>query len=80
MLDSLKFSKQVIMTSQKESSSRGLPPPPITKLTMEQEFQMKKIEKLLETADIEDIKTIFIALQEQCYVLSNNVRQLVMQW
>ena len=47
---------------------------------MEQEFQMKKIEKLLETADIEDIKTIFIALQEQCYVLSNNVRQLVMQW
>ena len=47
---------------------------------MEQEFQMKKIEKLLETADIEDIKTIFIALQEQCYVLSNNVKQLVMKW
>ena len=62
------------------NQSRGIPPPPITKLTMEQEFQMKKIEKLLETADIEDIKTIFMALQEQCYVLSNNVKQLVMKW
>ena len=60
--------------------SRGIPPPPITKMTMEQEFQLKRIEKLLEEASREDIITVFMALQEQVYVLSNNVKQLVMKW
>ena len=47
---------------------------------MEQEFQLKRIEGLLEEAEREDISTVFIALQEQVYILSNNVKQRVMKW
>ena len=47
---------------------------------MEQEFQLKKIEGLLEEASQEDIITVFMALQEQVYVLSNNVANLVKKW
>jgi hypothetical protein len=47
---------------------------------MEQEFQLKKIEGLLEEAEREDIITVFMALQEQVYVLSNNVANLVKKW
>ena len=50
------------------------------KMTMEQEFQLKRIEGLLEKASREDIITVFMALQEQVYILSNNVKQLVMEW
>ena len=80
MLDSPKFSKNLIMTSSTNDSLRGAPPPPIIDLTMEQEFQLTKIEGLLEEASLEDIKTVFMALQEQCYVLSNNVANLVKKW
>jgi len=47
---------------------------------MEQEFQLKKIEALLEKADKDDIITVFMALQEQCYILQNNVANLVKKW
>ena len=47
---------------------------------MEQEFQLKKIEDLLEKASREDIITVFMALQEKVYVLSNNVANLVKKW
>ena len=47
---------------------------------MEQEFQLKKLEDLLEKASKEDIITVFVALQEQCYVLQNNVANLVKKW
>ena len=47
---------------------------------MEQEFQLKKIEGLLEKHLDEDIITVFMALQEQVYVLSNNVANLVKKW
>lgn len=47
---------------------------------MEQEFQLKKIEGLLKEASREDIITVFMALQEQCYVLQNNVANLVKKW
>ena len=80
MLDSPKFFRQAIMTSSTNDGSRGVPPPPITELTMEQEFQLKRIEGLLEDAEREDIITVFMALQEQVYILSNNVKQLVMKW
>ena len=56
------------------------PPPPIIELTMEQQFQLRKIEDLLEKASREDIITVFMALQEQVYVLSNNVANLVKKW
>ena len=47
---------------------------------MEQEFQLKKLEDLLEKANKEDIITVFVALQEQCYILQNNVANLVKKW
>ena len=47
---------------------------------MEQEFQLKKIEGLLEKASKDDIVTVFVALQEQCYILQNNVANLVKKW
>ena len=53
---------------------------PITKLTMEQEFKLRRLDDLLPKADKEDIITLFMALQEQCFVLGNNVTQLVKQW
>jgi hypothetical protein len=53
---------------------------PITELTMEQEFKLRRLDDLLPKADKKDIITLFMALQEQCYVLGNNVSQLVKQW
>lgn len=53
---------------------------PTTKLTMEQEFKLRRLEDLLPRADKKDIITLFMALQEQCFVLGNNVSQLVKQW
>ena len=49
---------------------------------MEQELKLRQIELILERGefDIKDLGTIFLALQEQCFVLSNNVSNLVKQW
>jgi hypothetical protein len=47
---------------------------------MEQEFQLKRIEGLLKEAEREDIITVFMALQKQCYILQNNVANLVKKW
>ena len=53
---------------------------PILELTMEQEFKLRRLDDLLPKADKKDIITLFMALQEQCYVLGNNVSQLVKEW
>jgi len=49
---------------------------------MEQEFKMRQIEDALNKPDSrkEDIVTVFIALQHQNFILSNNLKQLLMQW
>ena len=51
-------------------------------LTMEQELKLRQIELILERGefDMKDLGTIFLALQKQCFVLSNNVSNLVKQW
>jgi len=49
---------------------------------MEQQFKLRQIEDALkhpETAK-EDIITIFMALQRQCFTLSNCVSNLVAKW
>ena len=55
---------------------------PIVDLTMEQEFKLRQIEDALKGPDVrkEDIITVFISLQHQCYVLGNNIKQLLHQW
>ena len=58
------------------------PPPPITELTLEQDFKMRQIEDALRKPETqkEDIITIFMALQHQNFVLGNNIKQLITQW
>jgi len=41
---------------------------------------MKQIELALQDAHKDDIITVFLALQRQCFVLGNNVSQLVKLW
>ena len=53
---------------------------PIIELTLEQDLKMRQIEDALKHADREDIITVYLALQRQCYVLGNNISQLVKQW
>lgn len=53
---------------------------PVVTLTMEQDLKMRQITDALPKADKEDIITVFLALQRQCFVLSNNISQLVKTW
>ena len=53
---------------------------PVVELTMEQEFKLRQIEDGLKEASKEDIITVFLALQHQCFVLGNNIKQLITQW
>ena len=53
---------------------------PIVDLTVEQQFKMRQIEDALPNASKEDLITIFLALQRQCFVLGNNIKQLLNQW
>ena len=47
---------------------------------MEQEFKLRQIEDGLKAASKEDIITVFLALQHQCFVLGNNIKQLINEW
>jgi hypothetical protein len=49
---------------------------------MEQQFKLKQIEDALRhpEAHKEDIITIFLALQRQCFVLGNSMSNLVKKW
>jgi hypothetical protein len=70
------------MTFSMNKSSTGFPPPPVTELTVEQQFKMRQIEDALNSSkgEIDAIITLFLALQKQCFVLGNNVSNLVSKW
>jgi len=63
-----------------KNQSSSVPPFPVTDMTMEQEFKMRQLEDGLEKASREDMITILLALQRQCFVLGNNVKNLLAQW
>ena len=69
------------MTSSGKSRNSG-PPPPITELTYEQDFKLRQIHDALKKPETkkEDIVILLMALQEQCYVLSNCVTNLLAKW
>ena len=69
------------MTKQKKNQSYG-PPPPITKLTTEQDFRLRAIELAINTPDAtkEDIITVFLALQKQSFILANCLENLINKW
>ena len=56
------------------------PPPPVLELTMEQQFKLRRIKDLMPEADKEDVIELLMALQEQNFILSNTVINLVKQW
>ena len=49
---------------------------------MEQQFKMRQIEDALKSPEAakEDIITIFLALQKQCFVLGNSLSNLLKHW
>jgi uncharacterized protein YqiB (DUF1249 family) len=49
-------------------------------LTMEQEFNYRRIKDLLPEANKEDIITVFMALQKQNYCLANTIKNLLKEW
>jgi hypothetical protein len=63
-----------------DKSSPGLPPMPVTEMTMEQSFKLRRLEDLLPEADKADIITLFMALQRQNFALANTVSNLLKQW
>ena len=70
------------MTSKRTDPSYGLPPP-ITKLTMEQDLKMRIIEdKIKENYERnkDEIITVFLALQKQNFILGNSLSNLIEHW
>ena len=53
---------------------------PVTEMTMEQSFKLRRLEDLLPEADKADIITLFMALQRQNYALANTVSNLLKHW
>ena len=49
---------------------------------MEQDLKMRQIADALKNneASREDINTVFLALQRQCFILGNNMSNLLKQW
>ena len=81
MLDLHEYLQQMIMTSKTNVPNYG-PPPPITKLTVEQDLKMRLLEDKLNDplVDKKDIITVFLALQKQNFVLANSMLNLVKNW
>ena len=70
------------MTSTNKNQSFG-PPPPITKLTMEQDLKMRVIEDRLNITydeNKEHIINLFLALQRQNFVMGNSLKNLIDHW
>ena len=69
------------MTSKQSNLNYG-PPPPVTKLTMEQDLKMRMLKDRLKSGEVDykDLVTVFIAMQEQNFVLGNSLMNLVKQW
>ena len=53
---------------------------PVTEPTMEQSFQLRRLQDLLPKAEKEDIITVLLALQRQNFALTNTVKQLLKEW
>ena len=64
-----------------ENLSYG-PPPPVTKLTAEQDFRIRQLEVMLPKNEVkkEDIITLLLALQRQNFCLANSLINVVESW
>ncbi len=66
---------------KKENPYSGIPQP-ITALTVEQDLKLRLLKDGINNpdTDIEDIKTVFLALQKQNFVLINSLNNLLSKW
>ena len=53
---------------------------PVTQPTVEQSFQLRRLQDLLPEATKDDIITILLALQRQNFALTNTIKQLLKEW
>ena len=69
------------MTLTEKNLNYG-PPPPVTKLTMEQDLKLRQLEIRLNSGDVDmkDIITVFLAMQEQNFVMGNSIKNLIDKW
>ena len=70
------------MTSKNENRNYLLPAP-ITELTVEQDLKMRLLHDKIREGyheHMEDIITLFLALQHQNFVMGNSITNLVQQW
>ena len=70
------------MTTKRKKLDFGLPPP-ITKLTVEQDLKLRLLADKLSVEfheHKEDITVLLLALQKQNFVLGNSLSNLVTKW
>ena len=67
----------------KNEDQNYLLPAPITELTVEQDLKMRLLHDKIREGyheHMEDIITLFLALQHQNFVMGNSITNLVQQW
>jgi hypothetical protein len=68
------------MTSNSIDPYYGLPPMPVTDITLEQEFKLKRMEDLLQHCPPKQMIELFLDLQKTNFILTNNISQLLLEW
>ena len=53
---------------------------PVTEITLEQEFKLKRMEDLLKKCPPTQMIKLFLDLQKTNFILTNNISQLLAQW
>jgi hypothetical protein len=53
---------------------------PVTEITIEQEFKLKRMEDLLQKCPQQEMIELFLALQKTNFILTNNIGQLLKEW
>ena len=53
---------------------------PTLKLTLEQEFKLRRMKDLLDKCPKEEMIDLFLQLQKTNFILTNNIGQLLDQW
>ena len=70
----------MIMTSKRTDPSYGLPPMPITDLTVEQQFKLRRMKDLLDKCPPDQMIELFLQLQTTNFILTNNIGELLKAW
>ena len=68
------------MTSKTTDPYYGLPPMPVTEITLEQEFKLKRMADLLLKCPPKQMIELFLDLQKTNFILTNNISQLLNEW